>query len=130
MLQVQLHNPGQMLLKVNKHWTSCAIVPSRLGIQEAHEELMECLGIQLLVEGKLVFKEGSPHYATPQEAQGARLNRLVHPSHRPFCGLQCIFTALSVCPLPAVGRSKAQHGWVPDGCSRESRAICSLCIYS
>ena len=83
-----------------KQWTSCSSLPSGLRIKKAHEELVECLGIQLPVEWKLVLKEGSPHYAAPQEAQRARFNRLVHPSHRPLCTLPCTLKSTE-CLSPA-----------------------------
>ena len=95
-LQLQLREPAHILMKRVKGWKCHTNLPSGLGIKEAHEELVECLGIQLLVEGELILKEGSSHYAAPQEAQRAYFNRLVHPSHRPFCTLQCILRAIKL----------------------------------
>ena len=59
--------------------------PARLGVKEAHEELVESLHVQLLLEGQLVLEECSLHDAAAQQAQGACFNGLVNPSGCPLC---------------------------------------------
>lgn len=60
-------------------------IPARLGVQEAHEELMEGMHIQLLLEGQLILEEGSLHDAAAQEAQGACFYGLVNSPGCPLC---------------------------------------------
>ena len=77
--------------------------PSRLSVEEAHEELVQGLHVQFLLEGQLILEEGPSHNAAAQEIQRACFYGLMD---RPGCPL-CTRSSVSGRRPLSLGRSKA-----------------------